>query len=152
MSMQERFNRSVVNIIERMSHPFFIVIRDPKVLCTCVTDTTSQPDPSCKRCLGTGRKIKIRDIEGAWQHTSTPPSMRPNFDILMARNYYVKPSEWEMPGKDDLIVDEDQIFYVYQNWEGRAFNGELVYNKIMAVEKKMNTQVFLKNFHAIIGR
>lgn len=151
MVMAERFNKAVLKIIDMMSHPFFIVQQDFDVKCTCVTDTTVHADPACPRCLGTGFKIKIREIDGASQDTDIPAAMRAGMEIIIARNYYV-PAKWGGFKKDNIIVDGDKVLFVYQPWEGRSFKNELVYHKLISITKKLDTKVFLQNFNAIVGR
>ena len=57
-------NRTVSRLIDRYGYYFYIVKCAPGTECTCVNHTTHTPDIKCKRCLGTGHKIKIVKVFG----------------------------------------------------------------------------------------
>jgi len=145
------FDRSVLRIIERFSYKFFVVIKNEDVKCTCLNHGTNQADPKCKKCLGTGYKIKIKEVEGASQDSNVPETVRPTSGFITARNYYIKSSEVEL-GLDDIIVDGDSVWSVYQLNDKTSFHGNQVYRKYATVPKKSDKSIFLKNFNEIVGR
>lgn len=144
------FDRNILKIIKKFEHEFFIVQQDFDIDCVCVNYDTKQADPGCKKCLGTGHKIKIRKIRGASQDSTIPNTARPVNELFVAKSYYIK-TECKMY-KDNIIVDNDEIYFVYQPRNATAFEGRTVYQKVMAISKKLDSKVFLKNFYEIIGR
>ncbi len=144
------FNRGIEKILELLDFEFYIVYLDKNVSCTCLMEGTSQPDPNCEKCLGTGHKIKIRKVHGALQESDVPTTMKPNNNFLITRNYYVK-SKVEIEN-DDLIIDEYGAWQVYQKKDHFSFDGELVFQKCTAVPKRMDQKTFVSNFNKLIGK
>lgn len=147
----EVFNSSLLKIIEKFSHNFYVVELDEKIKCSCLKAGTTQPDPKCPKCLGLGKKIKIKDVRGAGQDTGVPATGKATMQVVIARNYYI-PSDQASLKMDDVIVDGDEVLFVYQRIDGRSFHGEKVYQKCMTVTKKLDQDEFLKNFNKIVGR
>jgi hypothetical protein len=146
----EGFNDKILEIIKMFSYPMFIVQQDTKVKCVCVNYDTKQADPSCKKCLGTGKKIKIKKIEGACIESGAPATVKTSGDFFIAKNYYI-PSKWEVY-QDNIIVDKDEVLFIYQPQNKTSFKGEEVYQKCLCYLKKMDSEVFLKNFNDLVGR
>lgn len=144
------FDKNILNIIEKFSYKFFVVIRDLNVKCTCLSHGSTQADPACKRCLGTGYKIKIKEIEGASQESNVPETIRPSGGFIIARNYYIK--EGTRLKLDDLIIDGDEAWTIYQANNNTSFKGNDVYRKYATIPKKSDTTIFLKNFNEMVGR
>jgi hypothetical protein len=145
------FDKRVLDMLKKFMHDVFIIQLDPVVKCTCVNFTTKQPDPSCKRCLGTGKKINIKTISAASQDTNVPPMIRPSTEVVIARNYYFSLQDIRLKD-NDLIVDDEEIFFCYQSQILRSFKGSEVYQKCLTIEKKLDSKILLKNFNEIVGR
>lgn len=150
-SFEKAFNDNTLEIIKKLSYEFFVVQQDPKVKCTCIIDGTSQADPNCPRCLGIGNKIKIKKISGASMDSSAPTTMRTTAKILIARNYYIPITETKLY-MDNVIVDGNDLYFVYQNTDMRSFHGEVVYQKVTTIPKKLDSDIFMINFRKIIDR
>lgn len=146
----DSFNDNILKIIEKFSYKFFVVIADHKVKCTCLSGGSAQADPACKRCLGTGYKIKIKEVEGASQGSGAPKTIRGSGGFLIARNYYMKSGT--NLSLDDIIVDGDDVWFIYQSEDKTSFHGEKVYKKYTAISKKTDVPIFLENFNKIVGR
>jgi hypothetical protein len=143
------FNENILNVIEKMSYNFFAVQQDFNVDCICVNFDTKQANPGCKKCLGTGKKIKIKRLRGACQEPKPPSLPRSGREMVEAKNYYIKPDN--LMARDNIIVDGDEIFVVQGVQREKAFHGELVFQKCTTVPKKSDTELFLKNFRWITG-
>jgi hypothetical protein len=146
----EKFNRNILKIIEKFEQDLFVVQQDFSIKCLCRNFDTKQPDPKCKKCLGTGHKIKIRKIKGAKQDTSIPNAQRPINELIIASLYFIK-SEYPVY-QDNLIIDNDEVLYIYQRRRAASFKGEEVYQKCMAMPKKLDYKAFIENFNSIVGR
>jgi hypothetical protein len=143
-------SKGILDVIEKFSYDFYIVKQDPKVLCTCIKAGTNQPDPTCKKCLGLGNKIKIKKAHGASNEIQIPQGARIGEGLVRAKSYYFK---YDVAlGMNDLIIDGDEVFYVFRSENGKGFHGEPCLEKVMAVSKKFDQAVQLKNFYEIIGR
>ena len=145
-----QYNSGILNMIEVHSYDFYIVQRDLDKVCTCVGSATSQADINCPKCLGTGHKIRIMKTRGASQDTKLPPTFRSD-QFLVARNYFV-PSSHIILKEDDLIVEEDAIYMVFEYQKMLAIKGQIPYNKYSAIKKKFDSKAFFKNFNKIVNR
>ena len=148
--MKKSFNKGVKRIIELLDYEFFIVLADQNIKCTCIEAGTGQANPACPKCLGTGCKIKIRKTRGAVQDSSIPTTTRATTDFIVSRNYYILNS-FEI-NRDDIIIDKDGPWNIFQLTENRSFDGEEQFKKCSCVPKKMDTTLFMKNFNKIVGR
>lgn len=149
-SSKKTFDRKLERIMELLDHEFYVVYLDKSVKCTCLHQGTGQPEPTCKRCLGTGFKIKIRIVQGVSQESSIPSTMRNTTGFVISRNYYLKSKD--RMNNDDLIVDGNGIWFVFQAPDYASFDGEYIYQKCSAMPKKLDPAVFFKNFNQIVGR
>ena len=61
-----RINKDTVNtLIDRYGYYSYIVKLNKSLICECVNASTKEPNPYCKRCLGTGYHIRIIRVFGA---------------------------------------------------------------------------------------
>lgn len=144
------FNDKVYEILDKFSYDVFIIQHNKDFKCTCVNFNTNQADPNCPKCLGMGYKIKIRKIKAASQETTIPSTMKPTNTIMIAKNYYIK-SMYPVR-ENNIIVDDDEIYYVYKKSLNNSFHGEKVYQKCLCPVKKLDSKIFMQNFNKIIGR
>jgi hypothetical protein len=147
------FNDNILKIIDKYSYEAFIVNQDKRVNCVCVNHDTKQPDPNCKKCLGTGHKIKIKKILVSNNNTNVPAAnavVRDSIEVLISQVYYI-PARYKA-AKDDLIIDGNDVYELYEISTGQSDHGELVYQKAMGVTKKYDQTKFMDNFNEIIGR
>lgn len=145
----EKFNNSICDIIDMHSYDIYVINRYNDIKCTCITHETAQADPKCKRCLGTGRKIRIIKTKGASQDTKLPPTFRSD-NFIVARNFFIKTSN-AFVKENDLIVDKENVYVAYENQEMTSLEGSLPYVKISTGKKKFDSKIFLKNFREIIN-
>lgn len=149
-STKHLFNRGIENIIELLDHEIYVVYLNKHIKCTCLQEGTSQPKPGCKRCLGTGYKIKIRKCMAACQDSSVPSTMRNTSGFVISRNYYVKSKD--RLNNDDIIIDGNDIYFLFQGPDYASFDGKQVYQKCSAMPKKLDSEEFFANFNSIVGR
>ena len=145
---KQAFNKGILNIIDLMKYKIYVINRETDILCTCYNTGTSQADPNCPRCLGTGYKLKIRETEAACNETGAPSVMRNSTEFVVSRTYYI-PNDIRL-NNDDIIVDNGEPWFVVQGTELRSFEGEKVYSKYTCMNKKLNSDVFMENFNKII--
>lgn len=151
MSVNARqFNNGILNMIEIHSYDFYIVQRDLEKACTCVGVATDQAAVDCPKCLGTGYKIKITKTRGAAQDTKLPSTFRGD-QFLIARNYFV-PNAHAVLKDDDLIVDDQDVYLVFEHQKMLAIKGQMPYNKYSSIKKKFDSKAFFKNFNKIVNR
>lgn len=144
------FNKNIEKIMALLDHEIYVVYLDKTVKCTCLHEGTSQPDAACKKCLGTGYKIKIRKCMAVCQNTSVPTTIRNTTGFVIARNYYVRASD--SLKNDDIIVDGEGVYFLFQGPEFASFDGQYIFQKCSAMPKKLDTEDFLINFNQIVGR
>lgn len=147
---KDLFNKNIEYIIELLDHEVYVVYLNKKVKCTCLQEGTSQPDANCKRCLGTGYKIKIRKCMAACQDSSIPSTIRNTTGFVISRNYYVRSKD--RLNNDDIIVDGNDVYFLFQGPDYASFDGKQVFQKCSAMPKKLDSEEFFVNFNKIVGR
>ena len=53
---------------------------------------------------------------------------------------------------NDIIVDDEDILYVYRKYKMKAFNGEHTHDEVHAIPKRNDHEKILKNFNKIIEK
>lgn len=148
-SFENSYNKNILRIIDQYSYKFYLVHPNKEIDCKCINFDTKEPDSACKYCLSTGKRITIKSIKGAHQETAIPSTARNLEDIVIARNYYV-PYKYKV-SKDDLIVDDEDVFTVYAVQDEISFHGEKLFQKCLTYSKKIESIVLIKNFKEIMG-
>lgn len=143
MNITKNFNSEIMNIIKLHSYDFYVINRKQNVKCTCVKHETSQADPKCPYCFGTGRAVTFRPIHGASQETKIPPTFKSD-NFIMSRNYFID-SKYKL-NEDDLIVDGDEVYSVFALQNMLSFEGSLPYLKYNCVKKRFDYTDMLNNF------
>jgi len=145
------FENQISYIIDLFNHSFFIVQQNFDISCDCIDFNTKAPNPNCKKCLGTGNKIKIKKAFGVRQDTTVPSTLRPSNAFFVAKNYYTDVKQIKIE-KDNIIIDGDEVLYIYQIQNHNSYKEKRIFQKSLAVTKKMHSDIFLENFNSIIGR
>lgn len=148
MNMTAKFNKRILDMIDRFSYNMHLVKRNKNIKCTCVAHESDQARPDCPKCLGTGNKITIKKFKGASQDTQLPPTFRSD-NFVVARNFYM-PINIDL-SEDDFIVDKDNPYMAIEIQELIGLEGTIPYKKASCVKKKFDATVFMKNFNAIIN-
>ena len=145
LGYEKQFNQQIHYIIDLLEHEFFVVHCDSAFRCTCIQEGTESADPTCKRCLGTGYRIKIKKAKGASQMTDLPSTTHKGGGIIINVDYYIKqPTKIK---RGDYIVDDDTVYLVHEAQKLNSFKAENVFLKANCVTKKTDQKIFLKYFH-----
>lgn len=149
-STKKTFNRNIERIMELLDHEIYVVYLDKSVTCTCLHPGTSQPEAGCKKCLGTGFKIKIRKALATSQESSVPSTIRNTTGFVISRNYYIKSKD--RLNNDDIVIDGTDIWFAFQAPDYASFDGVYIYQKCSCMPKKLDAKIFFENFNKIVGR
>jgi hypothetical protein len=143
------FTDKIKQTIEQCAYNFFVVQQDENFKCSCVNHSTKQPDPACKKCLGTGFKVKIKKMRGACYEEMKGGATLSSKTSRIMRTYYVdnKYDFWE----NNYIIDRGQIYYVYRSAILVGLGGEITHKQVTSVLKTEDHDKVLKNFMHIIN-
>lgn len=150
LGYEKAFNKQIQYIIELLEHDFLVVHLDRNFKCTCLKEGTNQPDPYCKRCLGTGYRIKIKKGKGAVQTTDIPPTVHKGSGVLMTFDYYIsQPTNLK---RGDYIIDNGSAYLVNEVQSLTSFKYEKVFLKANCIIKKNQHDLFMKLFNETIKK
>lgn len=145
----KQFDEGITKVIETLQTPSYAVLRGPKI-CSCVDYATKEADAHCKRCLGTGRNVTIKNIllairtaEGSFQN------MAVNEKAVVHQGYVLERYS-KLLNVDDLIVEGDAVYRVIKKSDKRSDQITPVYSVVYLADKKDNKQVFLKMFNEVM--
>ena len=147
------FHDSIKNMIEKMAYDFYVIKPFMDITCPCVHDASEQGDPDCHMCLGTGHKIAIKKIRGASNEVESNVSgknVKGSSAVTVGRTYFVD-KKYSL-NNNDIIVDDEDILYVYRKYKMKAFNGEHTHDEVHAIPKRNDHERILKNFNKIIEK
>lgn len=148
--MQPLFNNNIQKVVKQFSYPMWIIYRDQKTKCPCVSSVTNQPDINCHKCLGTGRKIKIRKINAARQPFRVSISGQG-----VATEYALYSTYYTLNNinvhSEDIIIDKRSVDIIQDFYEERSNSSIPVYYRIMTAPKKSNKDLFLQLFYKVLG-
>lgn len=146
----QSFANNILAMIERCSSNFFLIAPNQSIQCSCVDHTTKQSDPSCKKCLGTGYKIKITKIRGACYEQMKGGATLSSKTSRITRTYYID-NKYTIH-ENDFIVDNNEIYYVYRLATMRGLGGLATHKEITSVLKSEDHDKVYNNFLAIINK
>ena len=135
------------DVIDNWSYDFWVIKRIEGIDCKCTDNTSKEPSTTCKLCLGLGKKIKIQRVKGASRETKEFESLRAEFPTVTPKIFYIKT---KFPiNKQDLIVDEEDIYTVYATQFHRGLNGKYKFTRCICPSLKINRDIILKNFKEV---
>ena len=143
------FDDKIASVIKKFSYPMWIVMQDPKIKCTCVNYTTGQANPNCTKCLGTGKKIRIKSIKAAHQplrYSITGDSIASEY-VLYSTYYTLDNIKANIK---DIFVDGNDVDVIQDKYDERSDHNNPVYYRYMTAPKKNNKTVFLQMFNKLI--
>ena len=153
MVNRDYFHNSIKNTIEKMAYDFYVIKPFMDITCPCMLDASEQGDPDCHMCLGTGHKITIKKIKGASNDVEanvSGKSVKGSAAVTVGRIYYV---DAKYPiSNTDIIIDGEDIFYVYRPYKMRGFKGELTHTEVHAIPKRNDHSRIMKNFKKILEK
>ena len=135
-------------VIDSWHYKFWVVKKISSVQCKCVDPITKQPKLNCKSCLGLGYKIKIFQVEGASRESREFEALRAEFPTVTPKIFYIKNKLFIT--KDDLIMDEENLYRVYAIQYHRGLNGEFKFTRCVCPSQKFNNKQIIKNFKEIL--
>ena len=149
----KHWNQKIRDTIEKCSYEFYVIHPIKQIACTCVNHSTKQADPGCKMCLGLGYKIRIRKIKGAAndiEATSSGKNARGSSALTVAKTYFI---DCKYPIEDyDMIIDDDEVMYVFRIYTMKGLNGEVTHNEVSAYPQRTDHNITLKNFREIMKK
>ena len=147
------FNRNVKQIIQKLAYPMYIIIRDQHLKCPCI-DNTDTANPDCPKCLGTGKKIKIKKIKGVLEPEDVSTGLNNEQRKVGSNKYYFDSNDVtdEMMQQNNLIVRDDEVDILQNPKKYRSDSNKVIYYHCEAVLKKLNRVTFLKNFRKLVGK
>lgn len=140
----KEFTHNIWDSIDRFKQTVWIVKQIKSIKCGCVNHETLEALNSCKRCLGTGNKIKIYQAECVLKEDSLE-------DNLISKKAYFKYGTIQID-HGDYIVDLEDIYSVYTKQYIRGEHGEPTAIKCVCPHIKMDSKIILKNFKEIIEK
>lgn len=146
---KEHFHNMILKVIQSCSYKFFVVQQDFSVLCPCTEHATKQADYTCKNCLGTGHKIKIRAMKGASQDDLKGGATMGVRSSRLIKNYFME-SKYKLE-EGNLIIDDGIVYYVHRIQKRRGFDGKYIYQEIIAAKQTNFHNTILNNFYEILN-
>lgn len=147
--MPNQFTFNIWKSIERFSYDVWIVKRIPTVTCTCVNHTTKQPKNDCKKCLGTGTKIKIYKARAVLREAKDQESVFSDTRLSSTPKItYFKYGTFIE--KDDYIIDKENIYSPVTKQYLRGENGDPNTIKCVSPAIKMDSSIIIKNFKEVL--
>lgn len=143
-------DKKIQKVVKLFSYPVWFVIRDEKVDCPCVNFSTKQADSQCKKCLGTGKKIRLVRENAAHQNdyiSQRGKGLGYSEKTTVGEYYSLKPVEVK---PEDLIIDGENVDVVQRVDPERTNHNDPVYYRYVTSPKKSFASVILKNFKELL--
>lgn len=146
----EKFDNAIRGDIQKWSYPIWFVIKDNAIDCPCKDPTTHQPDPNCKKCFGTGKKVKIRRMNAA--HQTNRVSVRGEgmgmgeIDVISVY-YTLKDVE---ATEEDLVLDGNDLDVIQHYYTMRSDHSDPVYYKYETAPLKSNRALIMSNLKSVL--
>lgn len=146
-----KINAKTINsVIDRYGYNFYVIKRIQNIDCKCVDPMTKEADPNCKKCLGTGKKIKIYKVFGVGREIKSAETYRSSESgTVTPKVFYIKGSFYL--NKEDLIVDSEDVFAAFNIQYHRGEHGAPGFTRAIAPMKKFDKSKFIKNFKEILN-
>jgi len=144
------FDKKVKKPIDLFSHPVWFVLRDEDIDCPCLDPVSRQPDPACRICLGTGRKISLARVKAA--HQNNKISIRGTGmgygEIDIVNVYYTHAKTSIRNG--DIVVDGEDVDIVKDVYYEHSDEQKTVYWRIETTPYRKNREGFKKLLASIL--
>lgn len=147
------FHSKIKEMIELCSYDMYLITKFNDIKCTCLDITTKEGSPNCPMCLGIGYKIKIKKIRGASNEkleNIAGRGVKGPEKTAVGKTYFFN-SKYKI-NQNDIIVDNNEAYYVFRSTKMRAFNGEHVHDELMAIPKRQDHKMFITNFNRILSK
>lgn len=137
------------DVIDCWDYKFWVIKQISQSKCKCVDPTSKTAKLDCKLCLGIGKKIKIFQVQGASRETKEFESLRAEFPTVTPKIFYIKTKLFIE--KQDLIIDEENVYNVYATQFHRGINGEYKFTRCVCPSQKLGTSALIKNFKELLN-
>ena len=144
----DKYHRLLAKVLNETCYPFYVVHPDLNYRCSCNNSVTKQADPKCKKCLGTGQKIRIRQIEGLADDELKGGNMLGVEKSQVVKNYFIKRTFNLYEG--DYIFDNEQIYYVFRVMNLKGLHGYHTHQEVICSRKNNDREVIYNNFKDIL--
>lgn len=144
------FHKEIAKTIDRCSYTFYVIHQDLSIDCVCKKRATEQADAECKKCLGTGHKIIIRKTKGASNNKLKGTATLGVMSSRVIKDYFI--TNHFIPFEKDLIVDDNEIYYVHRLERRRALNGVYTHSEITTSKLTNKHNTVLNNFYDILNK
>lgn len=147
---REHFTKMIKDTIDVCAFNFFIIQQDFKIKCSCLDHNTKQPDEDCMKCLGTGYKCTIKKCKGACNDELKGGATLSSRSARIVRNYFI---DEKCPIHDNnLIVDRNEIFYVYRVEKMKGIYDLNTHQEVTATLVTNGHDKKLNNFYKVINK
>ena len=147
---RERFHRNIDATIEECSFLMYAVMQNRHIKCSCAPHATKQPLESCKKCLGTGHKIRIKRIKGAVNESIKGGTALGVMSSYTTKQYFIN-RKYGLT-EDDYLIDENEVYYIHRIQKMRGLQGDMSHLEMTGIKKKNGHDTILKNFKDIIAK
>ncbi len=147
------FNKNIRAVLDKIKFPVYVIHAYKKKFCICNHENSEEGDINCPKCLGTGRKIRIYQVDAAYivdQINTRNSGLRARQAII---TYFFNGKDTpEGISTGDLIVHGAEVNRVqgYRNY--RSDSNEIIYREVDAATRQVNRDIFLKNFYNAIEK
>lgn len=142
------FDEHIRAIIELLEYDMWLITPDKHIDCVCKSFETKQADKACRKCLGTGYKIKMKKIKGVRQPKNIGiADMKVSAEIgeyFFKNDYHIK--------EDDILVWRNEVEIVTRVDRFCSDAEKPVYYRCNTRPKKNDVEIFLRNLYKIIGK
>lgn len=140
--------RTVKLLLDRYGYYFYIIKKIQAAKCICLDPITKDPNPKCKKCLGLGTEIKIYKVFGAIREVKER-------EISIAQNISASPKVVYIKGlcyvnKDDVIIDSENVYHVFNFQYHRGENGSFQFTRLICPNTKSNAAPLIRNFKELL--
>lgn len=146
------FTHNIWSSIERFSYDVWVVKCLPNVYCSCVDHESRQAKNDCKKCLGTGKKIKIYKTKAVLREGTEQESIYSNATITTTPKMCYFKYGSAIIEKDDYVIDKEDIYSVLTKQYLRGEDGEPNTIKCTCPALKMDSKIILKNFKEVLNK
>lgn len=147
--MMNNFTYNIWNSIERFSYDIWILKRINNTTCTCVDHETKQASNSCKKCFGTGKRVKLYKMNAVVREGREQESIFSGNISITPKMVYFKYGV--VIEKDDLIIDKEDIYTVLTTQYLRGEDGEPNTVKCSCPTLKMDSKIILENIKEVLA-
>lgn len=142
-------SRTVDLLLHRYGCYFYVIKCVPNTECICVNHTTHAADPRCKKCLGTGKKIKIHKVFGALRELKDRESNAVGHINSTPKIVYIKGIF--RVSKDDIVIDNDEVYHVLSFQHHKGEKGEFAFTRLVCPTIKSPSVYLIRNFKELLN-